>query len=167
MARRTKSRDSETAQPSPVSGPSDYDPENSPIIPTNGPQFGEPAPTPDPTKFTVKHGSDSQAYKILDGQKGSLQPLPFPIGSEAEPRLTLEDALGKKGSDIDPPAVGGSARVAASRTWDRADQRRRERNRVVREPRPTIRRFAPHAYPTLRDTGSISSRVNRKRSPGW
>jgi Calcineurin-like phosphoesterase len=66
-----------------------------------GPQFGEPTPTPDPTKFSVKHGSDSQAYKILDSQKGSLQPRPFPIASEAEPRLTLGETLGKKGSDIE------------------------------------------------------------------
>ena len=101
MARRSKSRDSGTTEPSTDSVPSDSNPENSQIIPTNGPQFGEPAPTPDPTKFTVKHGSDSQAYKILDSQKGSLQPLPFPIASDAEPRLTLADALGKKGSDIE------------------------------------------------------------------
>jgi hypothetical protein len=101
MARRTKPRNSGPAEPPPASGPADSDPKNPQIIPTNGPQFGEPAPTPDPTKFTVKHGSDSQAYKILDSQKGSLQPRPFPIASEAEPRLTLGEALGKKGSDIE------------------------------------------------------------------
>lgn len=101
MARRTKSRNSGPAEPPPASGLADSDPKNPQIIPTNGPQFGEPAPTPDPTRFTVKHGSDSQAYKILDSQKGSLQPRPFPIVSEAEPRLTLGQALGKKGSDIE------------------------------------------------------------------
>jgi hypothetical protein len=101
MARRTKPRNSGPAEPPPASGPADSDPKNPQIIPTNGPQFGEPAPTPDPTKFTVKHGSDSQAYKILDSQKSSLQPRPFPIASEAEPRLTLGEALGKKGSDIE------------------------------------------------------------------
>lgn len=101
MARRTKPKDSGTTQPLPASDPSDSNPENSQIFPTNGPQFGEPAPTLDPTKFTVKHGSDSQAYKILDSQKGSLQPRPFPIAGEAEPRLTLAEALGKKGSDIE------------------------------------------------------------------
>jgi hypothetical protein len=51
--------------------------------------------------YPEKHGSDSQAYKILDSQKGTLQPRPFPIASEAEPRLTLADVLGKKGSDIE------------------------------------------------------------------
>jgi hypothetical protein len=101
MARRTKPTTSGPAEPPPASGPSDSAPENSQTIPTNGPQFGEPAPTPDPTKFTVKHGSDSQAYKILDSQKGSLRPLPIPIAGEAEPRLTLGEALGKKGSDIE------------------------------------------------------------------
>jgi hypothetical protein len=101
MARRAKSRNSAPAEPSPASEPADSNPENSQTIPTNGPQFGEPTPTPDPTKFSVKHGSDSQAYKILDSQKGTLQPRPFPIASEAEPRLTLADALGKKGSDIE------------------------------------------------------------------
>jgi len=74
---------------------------NSAPIPTRGPQFGEPAPTPDPTKFTVRHGSDSQAYKILDSQKGTLQPRPFPISADAEPTLTLAEALGPKGTDIE------------------------------------------------------------------
>lgn len=100
MARR-KPVNSGAAEPPPASAPSNSNPENPQIIPTNGPQFGEPAPTPDPTKFTVKHGSDSQAYKILDSQKDSLQPLPFPIAGEAEPGLTLGEALGKKGPDIE------------------------------------------------------------------
>jgi hypothetical protein len=101
MARRPKPRNPGANEPPPASEPSDSNPKNPQIIPTNGPQFGEPAPTPDPTKFTVKHGSDSQAYKILDSQKGSLQPRPFPISREAEPRLALGEALGKKGSDIE------------------------------------------------------------------
>ena len=101
MAKRTKSRSSEPAEPTPDSEPSDSNPGTSQTIRTNGPQFGEPTPTPDPNKFSVKHGSDSQAYKILDSQRGTLQPRPFPIASEAEPRITLADALGKKGSDIE------------------------------------------------------------------
>jgi hypothetical protein len=101
MARRPRSRNSEPADPTAASAPPDSNPENSQTIPTNGPQFGEPTPTPDPTKFSVKHGSDSQAYKILDSQRGSLQPRPFPIASVAEPRLMLAEALGKKGSDIE------------------------------------------------------------------
>jgi Calcineurin-like phosphoesterase len=74
---------------------------NSVSITTQGPQFGEPAPTPDPTEFTVKHGSDAQAYKILDSQKGKLQPRPFPpVKGIDEPVLPLAQALGNKGNQI-------------------------------------------------------------------
>lgn len=77
-------------------------PDNSAPIVTSGPQFGEPAPTPDPTKFTVKHGSDTAAYKILDSQAGTLKPRAFPIVADAtEPMVTLADALGPKGADIE------------------------------------------------------------------
>jgi hypothetical protein len=67
---------------------------------TTGPQFNEPAPTPDPTKFTVKHGSDTQAYKILDSEKGKLRPRPFPKANADEPVLELADVYGSKGKDI-------------------------------------------------------------------
>jgi hypothetical protein len=91
--------------PTPASGPSepiDSFTDNTRPIPTRGPQFGEPAPTPDPTKFTVKHGSDTQAYKILDTKKGKLQPRAFPASAGGdEPVLTLAQALGPKGSDIE------------------------------------------------------------------
>jgi len=101
MARRKPPKHSQTS--SQVSPPDSAEPsaENSAGIPTKGPQFGEPSPTPDPTKFTVKHGSDAQAYKILDSQKGSLQPRSFPTASMPEPTLTLADALGPKGPDIE------------------------------------------------------------------
>src|SRR5260370_9681174 len=85
----------------PIAVPADPGLKNSAPIPTRGPQFGEPAPTPDPTKFTVKHGSDSQAYKILDSQRGTLQPRPFPIAGDTEPILKLTDTLGSKGADIE------------------------------------------------------------------
>jgi len=74
---------------------------NSVPIATQGPQFGEPAPTADPTKFTVKHGSDAQAYKILDSQKGTLKPRPFPhVEGIDEPVLTFAQALGNKRDQI-------------------------------------------------------------------
>src|ERR1700733_7950572 len=77
-------------------------PNNSTPIPTGGPQFGEPAPTPDPTKFTVKHGSDSAAYKILDSEAGTLKPRAFPIVTGVpEPVVTLADALGTQGAGIE------------------------------------------------------------------
>src|ERR1700730_2159653 len=108
MAKRRKPRNPKPA-PSTSSGqasqlvavPADPGLKNSAPIPTRGPQFGEPAPTPDPTKFTVKHGSDSQAYKILDSQRGTLQPRPFPIAGDTEPILKLADTLGSKGADIE------------------------------------------------------------------
>jgi hypothetical protein len=68
---------------------------------TSGPQFAEPAPTPDPDKFTVKHGSDAEAYKILDSQKGRIPPRPFPVvAGQDEPKLSLAKALGSKGKEI-------------------------------------------------------------------
>jgi Calcineurin-like phosphoesterase len=71
-------------------------------IPTRTPRFAEPPPTPDPTKFTVKHGSDAKAYKILDSLRGTLQPRPFPVVSGTdEPILRLEEAYGVgKGAQI-------------------------------------------------------------------
>jgi hypothetical protein len=68
---------------------------------TDGPQFAEPTPTADPTKFSVKHTSDSQAYTILDQEKGKLQPRAFNVvkGTD-EPVLRLADALGGKGKTI-------------------------------------------------------------------
>src|SRR5271154_7081955 len=75
---------------------------NSAPIPTGGPQFGEPAPTPDPTKFSVKHGSDSAAYKILDSEAGTLKPRAFPIAAGvSEPVVKLADALGTQGASIE------------------------------------------------------------------
>jgi hypothetical protein len=71
-----------------------------PVTATNGPQFGEPAATADPTKFTVKHGSDTAAYTILDKEKKKL-PRPFPaVPGTDEPVLTLANAFGPKGGDI-------------------------------------------------------------------
>jgi hypothetical protein len=74
---------------------------NSYPLPANSPQFAEPAPTPDPTKFTVKHGSDTKAYSVLDSQKSTLKPRPFPVlqGTD-EPRLDLASAYGPVGDRI-------------------------------------------------------------------
>ncbi len=82
----------------PVEPPS---PNNDQPHPTQGPQFGETTPTPDPSKFTVKHGSDTQAYQILDSEKGTLKPRPFPVVADtAEPVVKLADSLGASGADI-------------------------------------------------------------------
>ena len=61
------------------------------------PVFGQPEPTEDPTKFRVKHASDTLAYKAIDqlNKEHKLKALPFsaPRGGD-EPRLTLEQVLG-------------------------------------------------------------------------
>ena len=43
---------------------------NTTNIPVDGPQFSEPTWSPDPKKFVVNHGSDKEAYTILDHEKG-------------------------------------------------------------------------------------------------
>jgi hypothetical protein len=74
--------------------------DNSGPTPTGGAQFAEPAPTQDPAKFVVKHGSDAAAYKILDSEKGTLKPRPFPVVTATEPTLSLADAIGQRGPDV-------------------------------------------------------------------
>ena len=66
--------------------------------PVTQPQFAEPQATPDPTKFLVRHASDTAAYKELDTTP-HLPPLPFqePRGLP-EPVMRLEDALGESGA---------------------------------------------------------------------
>jgi hypothetical protein len=74
---------------------------NTQPIPTSGPEFAEPTDSPDPSKFVVRHGSDDAAYKILDREAGSLQPRPFPVANQVEPRMTLADAIGKEGASVE------------------------------------------------------------------
>lgn len=64
-------------------------------------QFAEPIATPDPTHFTVRHGSDKAAYTILDKAAGKIPPKEIPVGPEDEPRMTLADAIGAKGSEVE------------------------------------------------------------------
>ncbi|HTV48745.1 MAG TPA: metallophosphoesterase [Phycisphaerae bacterium] len=72
----------------------------SPVL-TKEPHFAEPAPTPDPTKFIVKHGSDKKAYSILDSEKSTLKPRPFPVlEGTNEPVLDFADTLGDAGPDV-------------------------------------------------------------------
>jgi hypothetical protein len=99
MPKRSKPKQPKTSaqQPEPAPVPS---PGNTGPIPTKTPRFAEPPPTPDPTKFTVKHGSDAKVYKILDSLKETLQPRPFPVAETDEPTLKLEEAYGAKGPQI-------------------------------------------------------------------
>lgn len=68
---------------------------------TGGPQFAQSAPTPDPTKFIVKHASDKEAYTILDSEKGTLLPREIPVGPEVEPQMSLADAIGGQGQKVE------------------------------------------------------------------
>jgi hypothetical protein len=61
---------------------------------TAQPQFAQPSASPDPSKFTVAHGSDNALYNKV--QKTLLQPIPKPAGSNLI--MTLASALGPKGA---------------------------------------------------------------------
>ena len=66
-----------------------------------GPVFAQPKPTPDPIHFSVKHASDSAAYKELDAANAAhgLRPLPFPLPRGLpEPVLSLAKILGPAGA---------------------------------------------------------------------
>jgi hypothetical protein len=65
------------------------------------PVFAEQRITPDPTKYSVRHSSDTAAYKEMDKLISSNQfvPLPFPVvQGVTEPVLTLAAALGPGGN---------------------------------------------------------------------
>jgi hypothetical protein len=65
------------------------------------PAFAQPDPTPDPTKFEIRHPSDNPAYKQIDelNREHKLFSLPFPPPRGLpEPRLTLAQILGPTGA---------------------------------------------------------------------
>jgi len=69
--------------------------------PIKAPVFAELHATPDPTKYTVPHSSDTAAYNEMDKLISSNQfvPLPFPVvHGVTEPILTLAAALGPGGN---------------------------------------------------------------------
>jgi hypothetical protein len=93
---KTTATKSKPAKHAPVAEPP---PTNAAPIPTDAPQFGESIHVPDPTKFKVKHASDTAAYKILDHTRQSPRPFP-PVTGVDEPILTLAEALGSEGDSI-------------------------------------------------------------------
>lgn len=120
-----------------------------PALPTSGPQFGEPAATADPTKFTVKHGSDTAAYTILDKQKIKL-PRPFPgvIGTD-EPLLSLADALGPKGSQIET-SIQNAGQIVFHSLGDTGNvQGPADQNRVVDKMVSDYDETDPRAVPSF------------------
>jgi hypothetical protein len=69
-------------------------------IPTGTPVFAEPHPSPDPTKYSVPHASDTAAYSEMDAliKASKFLPIAFPaVAGVSEPVLTLQDALGPTG----------------------------------------------------------------------
>lgn len=60
------------------------------------PMFGQPRPSPDPTRFLIPHPSDDWEYARVN--KHLLQPVPVTRGGAVEPVLTLADALGSGGT---------------------------------------------------------------------
>jgi hypothetical protein len=73
------------------------------------PVFAQPQPTPDPTKFEIKHGSDNAAYKKIDelNREHKLAPIPFPnprgfSADTPEPVVTFAEIMGdpKAGAKI-------------------------------------------------------------------
>lgn len=68
------------------------------------PVFAQAEPTPDPTKFVVKHPSDNPAYKEIDklNAEHKVEPLPFPPPRGLpEPRLTLAAVLNVSGASLE------------------------------------------------------------------
>ncbi len=65
------------------------------------PVFAQPHPTPDPTKFEIKHPSDDPAYKEIDelNREHKLAAIAFPAPRGLpEPKLTLAAVLGATGN---------------------------------------------------------------------
>jgi len=72
--------------------------------PVGHPIFAQPAPTADPTTFTVTHPSDAAAYAEIAklNAQGLIKPLPFPAPrGGVEPTLTLDQVFGGN-----PVAIG-------------------------------------------------------------
>jgi hypothetical protein len=98
MARKPKHHHHKKHDPAPDQPADPTDPINNDNPTTIGhPVFGQPDPTPDPTKFVIKHPSDNEAYKEIDelNREHKLEPIPFPAPRGLpEPQLTLAAVLG-------------------------------------------------------------------------
>src|ERR1700722_14439820 len=62
---------------------------------TGDPQFGQPAPSPDPTGFKTPVTDEGDYSKV---NATLLQPVPQPRGTAAEPVITLEEVFGSSGA---------------------------------------------------------------------
>ena len=73
------------------------------------PVFAQPAPTPDPAKFEVKHPSDNPIYKQIDqlNREHKITTLPFPAPRGVpEPRLSLAEVLDVDAATLDRKITG-------------------------------------------------------------
>lgn len=95
---------------------------------TRGPQFAQPVPSPDPTKFVVKHASDAAAYKQIDAldRAHELKPLPIPASrGGTEPVLTLARVLGSDGPAV-TEAIEASGQIVFHAVGDTGNTRSTE-----------------------------------------
>jgi hypothetical protein len=91
----------------------------------SGPVFGEPRPTPDPTKFEIKHPSDNPAYKEIDelNREHKITTLPFPLPRDLpEPKLTLAAILNMSEADLERQ-VDGHGQLVFHSTGDTGSTR--------------------------------------------
>jgi hypothetical protein len=68
------------------------------------PVFSQPAPTPDPVQFEVKHPSDNPIYKQIDAlnREHKLTTIPFPLPRDLpEPKLSLAAVLNIPQADLE------------------------------------------------------------------
>jgi hypothetical protein len=87
-------RTPKTRKKSPATEPAPVD--NTGVTELGRPVFAQPHPTPDPTKFEVRHPSDNPVYKQIDelNREHKIAPLPFPPPRGLpEPQLTLAAVL--------------------------------------------------------------------------
>jgi hypothetical protein len=92
-------------RPAPPAGPGNASPlgGDQGAAALDNPVFAQPQPTPDPTTFEVRHGSDNAAYKQIDtlNREHKLDAIPFdaPRGLP-EPRLTMAEIYGGTGDAL-------------------------------------------------------------------
>jgi hypothetical protein len=79
------------------------------------PIFADPNPTPDPTKYTVAHASDTAAYNEMDAliKASKFVPIAFPaVAGVTEPVLNLADTLGAAGPATVAADTGNTTKPA-------------------------------------------------------
>jgi hypothetical protein len=102
MTRTTKTRKAKAAvKGAPI--------DNTGVTELEKPVFAQPHPTPDPTKFEIKHPSDSPVYKKIDelNREHKIAPLPFPPPRGLpEPKLTLAAVLDTNANTLQQKVAG-------------------------------------------------------------